>query len=118
MLGDIEKAKGIYIVTGYTDMRRGINGLAAIIHRNYHIDPCSSYLFLFCGKRCDRIKALLWEPDGFVMLYKVLSNGRYQWPRNSSEVKPLTKEQFTWLMQGLKIEQPTAIKHEPPKSYF
>src|SRR5699024_2323296 len=72
--------------------------------------PYSSSLFLFCGKRCDRLKALLWEPDGFVLLYKRLDNGRYQWPRNAREVKPLTWEQFTWLMQGLNIEQPRAIR--------
>lgn len=79
------------------------------------IDPYSSSLFLFCGKRCDRLKALLWEPDGFVLLYKRLDNGRYQWPRNAQEVKPLTWEQFTWLMQGLNIEQPKAIRPGRPK---
>ena len=62
------------------------------------------------GKRCDRLKALLWEPDGFVLLYKRLDNGRYQWPRNAREVKPLTWEQFTWLMQG-----PRAIRPGRPK---
>ena len=62
---------------------------------NFKMDPYESGLFLFCGKKCDRLKALLWEPDGFVLLYKVLDNGRYQWPRNEKEVKERTWEQFT-----------------------
>lgn len=115
MLGDIRQARNIYIVCGYTDMRKGLNSLAPFVQQNFGIDPYSSSLFLFCGKRCDRLKALLWEPDGFVLLYKRLDNGRYQWPRNAQEVKPLTWEQFTWLMQGLNIEQPKAIRPGRPK---
>ena len=96
MLGDIRQAQKVYIVCGYTDMRKGLNSLVPFVQQNFGIDPYSSSLFLFCGKRCDRLKALLWEPDGFVLLYKRLDNGRYQWPRNAQEVKPLTWEQFTW----------------------
>ena len=95
MLGDIRQAQKVYIVCGYTDMRKGLNSLVPFVQQNFGIDPYSSSLFLFCGKRCDRLKALLWEPDGFVLLYKRLDNGRYQWPRNAQEVKPLTWEQFT-----------------------
>ena len=78
---------------------------------------CPAVHFLADSKMCirDRLKALLWEPDGFVLLYKRLDNGRYQWPRNAQEVKPLTWEQFTWLMQGLNIEQPRAIRPGGPK---
>ena len=109
MLGDIRQAKNVYIVTGYTDMRKGIRSLVPYVMQNFKMDPYESGLFLFCGKKCDRIKALLWEPDGFVLLYKVLDNGRYQWPRNEKEVKELTWEQFTWLMQGL-IDHPMSLR--------
>ena len=61
MLGDITVADEIYIVCGYTDMRRAIDGLCAIVQDKLHMDPRRSALYLFCGKRCDRIKALLWE---------------------------------------------------------
>src|SRR5699024_9890432 len=118
MLGDIRQAKNVYIVCGYTDMRKGLNSLVPFVQQNFGIDPYSSSLFLFCGKRCDRLKALLWEPDGFVLLYKRLDNGRYQWPRNAQEVKPLTWEQFTWLMQGLNIEQPKAIRPDARKNWY
>lgn len=110
MIGDISRAKNIYIVCGYTDMRKSIDGLAAIVQQNFKLDIFSGSLFLFCGKRCDRIKALLWEEDGFVLLYKRLENGKYKWPRNSEEAKLITKQEFRWLMEGLSIKQKTAIK--------
>lgn len=114
MIGDITLASEIYIVTGYTDMRKSIDGLCAIIYDRLRMDPRRSALFLFCGRRCDRIKLLLWEGDGFCLLYKKLeADGRYQWPRSESEVKPLTWQQFDWLITGLKIEQPRAIRRLP-----
>lgn len=100
----------VYIVCGYTDMRRSIDGLAAIIQQNFSLEPCSGSLFLFCGRRRDRMKALLWEEDGFLLMYKRLDNGAFQWPRSESEEKLLTQEQFVWLMQGLSVEQPKAIR--------
>ena len=75
MLGDISVAENIYIACGYTDMRKSIDGLAAMVQQQFQMDPFNSALFLFCGKRCDRIKALLWEKDGFVLLYTCLENG-------------------------------------------
>ena len=90
-------------------------GLATLVLQNYQMDPSDSSLFLFCGKSRSQLKALLWEPDGFILLSKQLSNGRYQWPRTAAEVQKLTWEQFTWLMQGLSVEQPKAIRPSPPK---
>ena len=79
MLGDISRAEKIYLACGYTDMRKAINGLAAIVQQNFKLDPFSNSLFLFCGRNCSRLKALYWEGDGFVLLYKRLekavSNG-------------------------------------------
>ena len=72
MIGDVSRAEHNYIVCGYTDMRK------AIVQQNFKLDVFSGSLFLFCGKRCDRIKALLWEEDGFVLLYKRLENGKYK----------------------------------------
>ena len=92
MLGDITAADEIYIVTGRTDMRKSIDGLCAIVEDQLHMDPRRSALYLFCGKRCDRIKALLWESDGFVLLYKRMEvQGRFRWPRNQLEAKQLTE---------------------------
>lgn len=111
MIGDITVADEIYIVCGYTDMRKSIDGLCAIVEDKLHMDPRRSAIFLFCGRRSDRIKILMWEPDGFVLLYKRLSavQGKYRWPRNRDEVRSLTWREFDWLMSGIDIEQPKAI---------
>ena len=112
MLGDISGATNIYIITGRTDMRKSLDGLCAIVMDQMKEEPNEISIYLFCGKRCDRIKVLLREPDGYVLLYKRLDvvQGRYRWPRNSSEVKSITWQQFDWLMSGLEIEQPKALK--------
>ena len=63
--------KGIYIVCGYTDLRFGIDSLAAIIEQKYQKSLfVPNTLFLFCGKSASKIKGLLWEGDGFLLLYK------------------------------------------------
>ena len=112
MIGDITAADEIYIVCGYTDMRKSIDGLCAIIEDKLHMDPRSRTLYLFCGRRADRFKMLLWEPDGFILFYKRLSaeQGRYRWPRNKDEVRNLTWREFDWLLSGIDIEQPKAIR--------
>ena len=115
MLGDISVADEIYIVCGYTDMRRSIDGLCGIVQERLRMDPRRSALYLFCGRRCDRIKALLWERDGFLLLYKRMEvQGRFRWPRNSEEAKAISWQQFDWLMSGLEIEQPKAFR--PPEN--
>ena len=110
MLGDISKAQNIYVACGYTDLRKGIDGLSALVQQRFELDPFSDSLFLFCGRRCDRMKALYWEGDGFVLLYKRLERGAFQWPRKESEVRAITPQQFRWLLEGLRIEQPKALK--------
>jgi len=110
MLGDITVAENIYIAVGYTDMRKSIDGLAALIQQNFHKDPYESAIFVFCGRKCDRIKVLMWEQTGFILLYKRLENGRFQWPRSEAELQPITWQQFDWLMSGLKVEQKVSIK--------
>ena len=125
----------IYIVCGHTDMRKSIDGLAALVQQQFQLDlfTSSAFLFcidglaalvqqqfqldlftssafLFCGRRRDRMKVLLWEDDGFLLLYKRLEDGKFSWPRNEQEVRNITREQFIWLTQGLSIDQPKAIK--------
>lgn len=78
MLNDLALDTQVYLVTEYTDLRRGIDGFATIVQAQLRLDPFSNALFLFCGRRCDRIKGLLWEGDGFLLLYKRLDNGRFQ----------------------------------------
>ena len=108
MLSDFTGAERVYIACGYTDLRRGIDGLAGIVQHQFRLDPFSDALFLFCGRKRDRIKALYWEGNGFLLLYKRLEQGVYQWLRNENEVRALTPQQYRWLMEGLKVDQPKA----------
>lgn len=110
MLGDVSKAENIYIACGYTDMRKSIDGLAVIVQETFGLDPLSNSLFLFCGKRADRLKALYWEGDGFILLYKRLEDGKYQWPRSEKDVENIDRQQLRWLLEGLSIQQKKVIK--------
>jgi len=110
MFGDISKAEKIYIACGYTDMRKSIDGLAAITQQNFNLNPFQNSLFLFCGRKRDRMKALYWEGDGFVLLYKRLENGRFQWPMNAEAVRSISNQELRWLLEGLSIDQPKAVK--------
>ena len=100
MFRDVTQFKKIYIACGRTDLRYGVDGLADLVQTTFKLDPFDEgTLFLFCGTKSDRIKGLLWEGDGFLLLYKRLSNGRYQWPRNTNELKEMSSEQYQWLMR-------------------
>lgn len=78
MLSDIASGYEVYLVTGYTDMRKGIDGLAAIVQGKLLLNPFSKALFLFCGRNRSKMKGLLWEGDGFLLLYKRLDNGCFR----------------------------------------
>ena len=108
MLSDFTGADKVYIACGYTDLRKGIDGLSTMVRQQFELDPFTNTLFLFCGRRRDRIKGLYWEGDGFILLYKRLEQGVYQWPRNGDEARALTAQQYRWLMEGLKVDQPKA----------
>ena len=111
MLSDFTGTDRVYIACGYTDLRRGIDSLASIVQQQFRLDPFTNTLFLFCGRRRDRMKALYWEGNGFVLLYKRLESGSFQWPRTGVEAEILTPQQYRWLMEGLSVEQPKA--HRP-----
>lgn len=110
----VTEFKKVVIACGYTDGRLGINGLVSLIHLHYKEDPYEKgTLFLFCGRRKDRCKAILWEGDGFLLLTKRLSNGRFCWPGNEEELRQLDSKQYQNLMEGFEIEG--RIKKKKPK---
>ena len=107
---DLSNIKNYYIACGYTDLRRGIDGLAQIVMLQYGYEIDENSLFLFCGRRTDRIKALWFSGDGYVLLYKRLNNGSFQWPRSKDELKLLTPQSFRWLMEGLTTLTPQSFR--------
>ncbi|AVO27793.1 IS66 family insertion sequence element accessory protein TnpB [Megasphaera elsdenii] len=109
-------AEHVFIACGYTDIRKSIDGLSAIIAQQFQMDPFQPSLFLFCGRLRDQFKALLWQGDGFLLFYKRFEKGRLQWPRTPDEVRELTPQKYRWLMEGLSVEQPRTVQKIAPKT--
>ena len=119
MLNDATGFDKIFIATGYNDLRRGIDGLASTIKYPFELDPFQKNIFfLFCGKHTDRIKGLVWDVDGFLLLYKRLNVGGFSWPRTKEQALDVTPEPSHRLMQGLEIvaKRPIAELTDPPKT--
>ena len=119
MLNNAGGFKKIYLACGYTDLRRGIEGLASIIRFQFKLDPYDKdTIFLFCGKRCDRLKALIWEGDGFLLCYKRLDAGAFNWPRTTKEAIEISEEKYRMLMQGLEViaKHPITELSDPPRA--
>lgn len=106
MLKETDCFQHIYIRTGYTDLRLGIDGLSAVIREDLGRNPFEeNTLYLFCGRRTDRIKGLVYEGDGFLLLYKRIAIGHFQWPRHEEEAKELSKETLSLLLEGFSVEK-------------
>ncbi|MCI8613967.1 MAG: IS66 family insertion sequence element accessory protein TnpB [Lachnospiraceae bacterium] len=102
---------------GTADIRKGINGPAMIIGDKYKQNLFEKgTLFLCCGQRSDRIKGVLWQGTGFLLLYKRLEeDGRLSWTRTTQETAELTEEQFHYLMLGLNPLDPKVRDVKPGK---
>lgn len=108
----------IVAATGFVDLRKGIDGLAAIIGSRYSQNPFEKgTLFLFCGRRSDRIKGLLWLGTGFLLLYLRLEDGSLAWPRSPEEAAEITEEEFRLLMHGLNPVNPKVKEVNPSGMY-
>ena len=106
---------GTYIVCGYTDLRYGIDSLATIIERRYHMNLfVPNTLFLFCERSASKIKWLLWEGNGFLLLYKRVESDHFSWSRSSDDLKSMSAGQFHWLMQRFAIKP--VIRDVTPQS--
>ena len=116
MLEDAAAIRKVVIACGYVDLRKGIDGLSMIIGDRYRQNPFEKgTLFLFCGRRSDRIKGLPWMGNGFLLLYKRLESGSLSWPRTSEEAAELTEETFQYLMLGLNPLNPKIKDVTPQK---
>ena len=92
MLEDAGGIRRVILACGFVDLRKGIDGLAQNIGSQYNV---------FCGRRSDRMKGLLWMGSGFLLLYKRFEDGSLTWPRTTQEAADITEEQFRLLMLGL-----------------
>lgn len=97
----------VYLACGSTDMRKSIDGLAALVQLSFRLDPFSSCLFVFCNRGQDKLKILQWDHNGFWLHYRRLERGRFQWPAGKTAVAVSYRE-FRWLLDGLPLTQKQA----------
>jgi transposase len=91
----------IYLALGATDMRRGFDGLSAQVQNVLQADPFSGHVFIFRGRRGDRVKLLWWDGQGLCLLAKRLERGRFIWPTTKEGSVTLTPAQLSMLLEGL-----------------
>ena len=102
----------VYLVTGYTDMRKSINGLSVIVCDELELDPLSKAWFVFCNRGRDKLKILFWDTNGFWLYYRRLEQGRFQWPKHDEtpSAMHIEERQLQWLLSGLPVFNRT--KHQ------
>ena len=96
----------IWIAAGYTDLRRGFQGLTTLIETLLEQAPYSGHVFVFRGKRGDLIKLLWWDGDGLCLFQKRLERGRFIWPQATTGTVVLTRAQLSMLLEGIDWRQP------------
>jgi transposase len=96
----------VWIAAGVTDMRKGFDGLAAIVQTTLELNPFSGHVFVFRGKRGDLLKLLWWSGDGLNLFAKRLERGRFVWPQAASGSVHVTAAQLSMLLEGIDWRQP------------
>jgi transposase len=96
----------VWLAAGATDMRKGFDGLAALVQLELSEDPFSGQLFVFRGRRGDRVKILWWSGDGLNLYAKRLERGRFVWPQATHGSVSLTGAQLSMLLEGIDWRRP------------
>jgi transposase len=96
----------IWLAAGVTDMRKGFDGLAALVQGTLAESPFSGHVFVFRGRAGDRIKLLWWDGSGLCLFAKRLERGRFIWPQAASGTVSLTAAQLSMLLEGIDWRRP------------
>ena len=99
----------IWIAAGVTDLRRGFTGLSAVAQTVLKQNPFSGHVFVFRGRRGDRIKLLWWDGDGLCLFAKRLERGRFVWPQAESGTVSLSPAQLSMLLEGIDWRRPYVL---------
>ena len=100
----------VWLAAGVTDMRKGFDGLSAVVQGALTANPYSGHLFVFRGRRGDRIKVLWWDGQGLCLFYKRLESGRFVWPQAREGKIHLTPAQLSMLLEGIDWRSPMRTK--------
>lgn len=105
-------AEHIYLAVGATDFRKQISSLVSLVHLQFGFDPfVTSSVFLFCNKKKDSIKVLRYDKNGFILANKkLLEKMKFQWPKDTKEIKEINLQQVKWLLQGLEVEPKKVLR--------
>lgn len=99
-----ESSAQVYLYSGPVDMRKSIDGLAAIVEQELELSPMTEVLFVFCNRGRDKIKLLYWERNGFVLWYKRLEKQRFTWlQHDGDDAIQIDGYQLNLLLDGLDI---------------
>lgn len=105
MLNDVSIDQ-VYLACGSTDLRKSIDGLAALVQEGFRLDPFSPCFFVFCNRQRDKLKILHWEHNGFWLYYRRLERGTFQWPsKPEAEALKINRRELRWLLDGLSLQQ-------------
>ncbi|WP_330647271.1 IS66 family insertion sequence element accessory protein TnpB (plasmid) [Thioclava litoralis] len=91
----------IYLASQPVDFRKGMDGLAGIIQAEFDLDPFSGAIFVFRSKRSDRLKLIVWDGTGLVLVHKRIEGAGFRWPKSQNGAVSLSKTQFEALFEGL-----------------
>jgi transposase len=96
----------VYLATEPVDLRRGHDGLVAIVRGIWRLNPYDGHLFVFLGRRLDRVKILVWDRNGFVLYYKRLSQGRFRMPKVPDKASRVELDATTlaMLLDGIDVK--------------
>lgn len=107
----LDKNLKVHIYNKPVDMRKSIDGLCLLVVEGMDLNPQQKALYLFRNNACDKVKAILWDKNGFILLYKRLEKGRFIFPKDiSDEVYEIDADLFQWLLKGFDFY---AVKEHP-----
>lgn len=109
---DLSKIESIFLYTGFTDMRLGVNSLSLKISEFGKEKELVNKLFIFCSKSKRNIKVVEWNCDGYWLYQKKLTEGKFLWPKEKNGALLIEKRQLLWLLDGLALEHKHAHKTE------
>ena len=103
----------VWLAAGVTDMRKGMDGLAALVQTTLAKNPFAGHIFVFRGRRGDLVKLLWFDGDGMCLYAKRLERGRFVWPQAMSGSVALSAAQLAMLLEGIDWRRP--VRTHPPQ---
>ncbi|GAC43578.1 IS66 family insertion sequence element accessory protein TnpB [Paenibacillus popilliae] len=101
----LSSAQRVYLASGATDLRKSIDGLAALVQESFGLSPFSASLFVFCNRERNKLKLLYWDHNGFWLFFRRLERGTFQWPLSRERTVVLSARELRWLLDGLSLTQ-------------